>query len=82
MVSRRDGSGRDQVVARLGPGDYFGEMGLLHATPRNATVSAWGAGDVEMLVTGRPGFERLLAEGGPRGELASAMRSRAERLAG
>ena len=82
VVSRRDGSGSDQIVARLGPGDYFGEMGLLHATPRNATVSAWGAGDVETLVTGRAGFERLLAEGGPGGELAGAMRSRVERLAG
>lgn len=81
VVSRRDASGVDQQVARLGPGEYFGEMGLLHATRRNATVSAAGTHDVETLVTGRDGFERLLAEGGgARGELATAMLARVERL--
>ena len=81
LVTRRDASG-DQIVARLEPGDYFGEIGLLHGTPRNATVSAAGAHDIETLVTDRAGFDRLLAEGGGvSGTLAQAMRARADRFA-
>ena len=81
VVTRRDASGRDQDVARLDPGDYFGEIGLVHGTPRNATVAAAGAHDVETLVTDRAGFDRLLAEGGrASGALAQAMRARAERF--
>jgi CRP-like cAMP-binding protein/cytochrome P450 len=81
VVSRRDAAGQDQVVASLAAGEYFGEMGLLHGAPRNATVVA-GPGGVETLVTGRAGFDRLLAEGGgTRGELAAAMLARTERLA-
>ena len=30
----------DQVLAELGPGDFFGEMGLIDAERRNATVLA------------------------------------------
>jgi CRP-like cAMP-binding protein len=32
----RDG----EIVARLGPGDFFGELSVLDRQPRNATVSA------------------------------------------
>ena len=35
VVVHRD----DAVVAHLGPGDYFGERGLLDGAPRNATVT-------------------------------------------
>ena len=30
----------DQILAELGPGDFFGEMGLIDSERRNATVTA------------------------------------------
>ena len=30
----------DQILAELGPGDFFGEMGLIDSDRRNATVTA------------------------------------------
>jgi NADH dehydrogenase len=36
-VVRQGGSG-DQVLAQVGPGEFFGEMALLSSMPRNATV--------------------------------------------
>jgi NADH dehydrogenase len=34
----REVAGREQVLARVGPGEFFGEMALLSNAPRNATV--------------------------------------------
>ncbi|MBW3614794.1 MAG: cyclic nucleotide-binding domain-containing protein [Actinobacteria bacterium] len=45
-------------IATLGPGDFFGELSLLHRAPRNATVAA--VGDVEVLVLGQREFSGLL----------------------
>ena len=39
-VMRRDGSGVQRAIARLGPGDVLGEMSLLLELPRTATVRA------------------------------------------
>lgn len=50
----RDGA----EVARLGPGDYFGELSLLDAGPRNATVTA--VDDMDVLVMGRRQFLTVL----------------------
>ncbi|MFZ1221282.1 MAG: cytochrome P450 [Chthoniobacterales bacterium] len=36
IVSQRDRDGRDQQVATLSAGNYFGETGLIHNAPRNA----------------------------------------------
>jgi CRP-like cAMP-binding protein len=36
----REGKGTGTVVARLNPGDFFGEMALVDGGPRSATVSA------------------------------------------
>ena len=35
----RNGEGEDDQL-RFGPGDYFGEMGLLAGTPASATIAA------------------------------------------
>ncbi len=45
-------------VARLGPGQYFGEMALITGQPRNATVSATSA--CELLVLGAVDFHGLM----------------------
>jgi CRP-like cAMP-binding protein/cytochrome P450 len=39
-VLRVDASGQEQLVTVLGPGEIFGEIGLLQASPRTATVRA------------------------------------------
>ena len=50
---------RDGVeVAQLGPGDYFGELSLLDAGPRNATVIA--NEPIDVLVMGRQQFNTVL----------------------
>jgi CRP-like cAMP-binding protein/cytochrome P450 len=77
-VLRRGASGVETTVARLGPGDYFGERGLLHGAPRNATVRARTG--ISTLVTDRAGFDRMLAVVG-RGELARALLARVQRVA-
>jgi len=69
-------SGRDILLAERGPGEYFGETGLLQGGPRTATVRA--ASEVEVLELGREGFESLIADSPPAAEaLAQSM---AERL--
>lgn len=81
LVSKRSETGTDEAVAVLSPGRYFGELGLLYGTPRQATVSASLAGPVRVLTTDRAGFEKLLREtGGTRGDLAQAMLARAHQL--
>jgi CRP/FNR family transcriptional regulator, cyclic AMP receptor protein len=39
-VLKRSGNGVDARVAVLGPGDWFGEMGIVDIQPRSATVRA------------------------------------------
>ncbi|HEX9764362.1 MAG TPA: cyclic nucleotide-binding domain-containing protein [Candidatus Acidoferrales bacterium] len=55
----REERGTRQQVARMGPGDYFGEMALLRPNARRtATVAALT--QVEVMALGKENFYRLL----------------------
>ena len=47
-------------VARLAPGDYFGELSLFDPAPRNATVTA--AGPLSCVMLSRAAFTKALDE--------------------
>jgi CRP-like cAMP-binding protein len=64
VVERELDSGVRKEVARLGPGDCFGETALLERTPRTATVRALG--EVSALVLSQQDFARV------QGDLAGA----------
>ena len=61
---------RDQVIARLGAGELFGEMALLNHTTRNATIrcarplSVWSLPkkELELLAQGMPELQRSLEQ--------------------
>ena len=55
--------GRQYIVARLGPGDHFGEMSLLDGEPRSATVTA--TTDTELLILRRDEFLQELEQHPP-----------------
>jgi CRP/FNR family cyclic AMP-dependent transcriptional regulator len=57
----------EQVLARAGPGDFFGEMALFDRSPRSATVQA--DTDVALLVLDRAALEKL-TEDSPRAAAA------------
>jgi porphyrinogen peroxidase len=56
IVVERDGQG----IARLGPGDFLGEISLIDGRPRTATATA--EGPARLLVLGHSDFDRLLDE--------------------
>jgi CRP-like cAMP-binding protein len=55
----------EQVLARMGPGDFFGEMSLFDREPRSATIQAEPDADVTLLVLDRTALETLI-EADPR----------------
>lgn len=59
----RDGASGRETLARLGPGRYFGETGLLSGVPRTASVVA--ATDARLLALGRAHFRAALAGAAP-----------------
>jgi len=54
-----DAGGKAQEVARLGPGEFFGEMSLMTGEARRATVIALG--DVETVRVDKDSFREVLA---------------------
>ena len=50
----------DVELARMGPGEFFGEMAILNSKPRSATVKALD--DVKVLVLDREEFTRTVME--------------------
>ncbi len=59
-VMNSDEEGREVILSILGPGDFFGEMGLIDGSPRSADVVAAEA--CEMLVISKADFKRCLQE--------------------
>lgn len=53
----------EQVLARMGPGEFFGEMSLVDGGPCSATVEA--ATDMRLLVVGHREFWALLTAAPP-----------------
>ena len=62
IVREQSDGGQPILVTRLGSGQYFGEIGLLHGGKRTATVRA--AEDVEVLALDRDTFRELMTESG------------------
>ncbi len=78
-VLRRDPTGQQHLVARLGPGEFFGEMALLDGTVRIGSVRARTA--VEVLVMGKEVFSTISGALAPfRNLVAQALRWRRPRL--
>lgn len=59
-IIRREPTGDERHVATLGPGEFFGEAGLMIGSPRNATVRA--DGDVEVLRLDRATFSDIIGQ--------------------
>lgn len=75
----REGAGGEERVALLGPGQFFGEIGLLTAKPRIATVRT--TKDTELLALDRDAFLMLVARShGGAADLETAMHSRLAEL--
>jgi cytochrome P450/CRP-like cAMP-binding protein len=77
-------NGEDLHLATLGPGDWFGEIGLLTGRPRTATVRASAAESLSVIAFDADGFRLLTkADGGLEtelGELAAKRLAELERL--
>jgi len=60
IVSKYVAGRVEQVLARLGPGDFFGEMSLFDGQPRSATIQA--ETDTELYWFDRANLDRLMEQ--------------------
>ena len=60
VVEEDPDTGNERVLASLGRGQSFGELGLVQEAPRTATVRA--AEEAELFEIDRPTFDRLLSQ--------------------
>jgi CRP-like cAMP-binding protein len=58
-VTRLSNEGKESILSILKEGDFFGEMGVLDASPRSATIKALG--EVEVAILSRRDFLDMLA---------------------
>jgi peroxiredoxin (alkyl hydroperoxide reductase subunit C) len=74
-IHQQGADGSEELLSTLGPGEHFGEIGLLLEARRTASVRA--ASDLELLALDRDAFRSLVETSGPaRDELASIARAR------
>lgn len=59
-VTNSDEEGREIILAILGPGESFGEMGLIDGSPRSANVVAQEAS--ELVVVSKQDFQRCMQD--------------------
>ncbi len=59
-VTNTDEEGREIILAWLGPGESFGEMGLIDGSPRSASVVA--SEPCELMVLGKDAFHHCLED--------------------
>jgi cAMP-dependent protein kinase regulator len=76
VVEEDPRSGNERVLRVLGRGEAFGELALVRAAPRSATVRALE--DAEVFEIDKPTFDRLLAEEILAPELAPTLQAVAE----
>lgn len=60
VANRRPG-GQEIILGELGPGEWFGEIGLILGRPRSATVRA-KTDSVEVMVADKEAFSRLIEQ--------------------
>lgn len=69
-----------EVIARMGPGQYFGEISLLHARHTTANVRAASETPVEVATLERAAFTQLMEQSqAMRAEIAQVARARLKR---
>ncbi|MCC6210401.1 MAG: Crp/Fnr family transcriptional regulator [Burkholderiales bacterium] len=75
-VMMSDAEGKEVILSLIGPGEYFGEMGLIDDSPRSASVVS--IEPCELLAVSKRDFKKCLAESA---EMAAAvMRGLVRRL--